>query len=286
MKVMILRQIERMKKGCVQRKTGPLVALRIKRDHIRITNLFLQLLCLGPVLLLQLQNLHFVESATNNCPFGAAENERQRRTTSVTTATRWVTGDRNVPFSPQLEPVPQESSKINDKYSNSVCFHDDSFLHDQFEMYIQHVKFLDSIDITSIPKGVKNNLRKHIEFWKHIGANEFVVNTIENGYVIPFLRNPPPMCFENNQLALLHSDFVEKAVSELVKIGCVIETPFQPFIVNPLSVSIQSTSKKRLILDLSELNNFIKKDTVKFEDWKVALNYFSKNCFLFKFDLN
>lgn len=81
-------------------------------------------------------------------------------------------------------------------------------------MYIQHVKFLDSIDITSIPKGVKSSLRKHIEFWKHIGANEFVVNTIENGYVIPFLRSPPPICFKNNQSALLHSDFVENAMSE------------------------------------------------------------------------
>ena len=49
----------------------------------------------------------------------------------------------------------QENSKINDKYSNSVCFHDDGFLHDQFEMYIQHARFLDSIDITSILKGVK-----------------------------------------------------------------------------------------------------------------------------------
>ena len=156
MNVMILRQIQRMKKGYVQRKTWHLGALRIKRDHIRIANLFLQLLCLCPVLLLQLQNLHFVESATNSRPFGAAENDRQRRTTYVTTATRWVTGDRNFPFSPPLEPVPQsqESSKINDKYSNSVCFHDDSFLHDQFEMYVQHVKFLDSIDITSISKGV------------------------------------------------------------------------------------------------------------------------------------
>jgi hypothetical protein len=48
---------------------------------------------------------------------------------------------------------------------------------------------------------------------------------------------------------------------------------------------VQSKGKKRLILDLSELNNFIKKDTVKFEDWKVALNYFSKNYFQFKIDL-
>ena len=41
----------------------------------------------------------------------------------------------------------------------------------------------------------------------------------------------------------------------------------------------------RLILDLSELNNFVEKKKVKFEDWNVALNYFRKDCFLFKFDL-
>ena len=76
MNVMILRQIQRMKKGYVQRKTWHLGALRIKRDHIRIANLFLQLLCLCPVLLLQLQNLHFVESVTNSRPFS----EQQKTT--------------------------------------------------------------------------------------------------------------------------------------------------------------------------------------------------------------
>lgn len=74
-------------------------------------------------------------------------------------------------------------------------------------------------------------------------------------------------------------------VSELVNNGCVIETHFQPFVVNPLSVSVQKSGKKRLILDLSELNVFIRKDSIKFEDWRVALNYFNENSFLFKFDL-
>jgi hypothetical protein len=50
-------------------------------------------------------------------------------------------------------------------------------------------------------------------------------------------------------------------------------------------VSVNSSGKKRLILDLSELNVFIKKKKIKFEDWRVALNYFTKGCFLFKFDL-
>ncbi|CAC5366298.1 unnamed protein product [Mytilus coruscus] len=93
------------------------------------------------------------------------------------------------------------------------------------------------------------------------------------------------MSFKNYKSANVHSNFVNEAISELLNIGCVIETPFQPFVVNPLSVAVQSSGKKRLILDLNELNVFIKKEKITFEDWKVALNYFTKDCYQFKFDL-
>ena len=43
---------------------------------------------------------------------------------------------------------------------------------------------------------------------------------------------------------------------------------------NPLSVSIQSNGKKRLILDLRYPNSFVKKFTIKFEDAKTMLNSF------------
>ena len=155
---------------------------------------------------------------------------------------------------------------------------------DQFDIFLQHAKYLDNIDISSIGKGVKNRLRKHVDFWEHIGASEFVIQTIKTGYVIPFLKNPPPMAMKNNKSALFHSDFVDVTILDLLDTGCIVETPFQPFVVNPLSVSVQSSGKKRLILDLSELNNFIRKDRVKFEDWRVALNYFKKDSFFFKFD--
>lgn len=36
---------------------------------------------------------------------------------------------------------------------------------------------------------------------------------------------------------------------------------------------------------MSELNKFVDKKKVKFEDWNVVLNFFNKDCFLFKFDL-
>ena len=76
-----------------------------------------------------------------------------------------------------------------------------------------------------------------------------------------------------------------QAVSELVSVGCAVEVPFQSYIVNPLSVAINKSGKKRLILDLSILNLSVKKENIKFEDWKVAVQYFEKDCSMYKFDL-
>ena len=42
-------------------------------------------------------------------------------------------------------------------------------------------------------------------------------------------------------------------------------------VVNPLSVSVQSNGKKRLILDLRHVNFFVKKSNIKFEDAKSFL---------------
>ena len=67
----------------------------------------------------------------------------------------------------------------------------------------------------------------------------------KNGYVVPFQR-PPPFSKER--------------------------VPFQLLVVSPLSVAQNKGSgKMRLILYLSEQNNFVEKKKVKFEDWKIAL---------------
>lgn len=46
---------------------------------------------------------------------------------------------------------------------------------------------------TIIGKGVKGNLSKHIKFWEYIGAHQFVLDTIRNGYFVPFESVPPSM---------------------------------------------------------------------------------------------
>ena len=85
--------------------------------------------------------------------------------------------------------------------------------------------------------------------------------SIYNGYDIEGLYyslfDHVPYHFRNNKSAFAHSNFVESAITEIISSGSVVECLSAPLVVNPLSVSIQSSGKKRLILDLTYLNSII-----------------------------
>ena len=68
--------------------------------------------------------------------------------------------------------------------------------------------------------------------------------------MLPFLSLPEPSVFRNYRSSLAHAEFVEDTIRELVESGRVVEVDLPPLVVNPLSVSVQATGKKRLILDL------------------------------------
>lgn len=136
----------------------------------------------------------------------------------------------------------------------------------------------------NVKNRVKKSLHQHLNYWEKIDTYDSILSIIRNGYSLPFHSQPPYVEFKNNKSALLNHDFVSEAVQELFVSGRVVQVQVKPYMVNPLSVA-ENHEKKRLILDLSFLNNFIKKDTVKFEDWKIAIQYFEKDCFMTKFDL-
>ena len=69
-------------------------------------------------------------------------------------------------------------------------------MHGQFEMFLEHVRYFDKIDISSITEGFENILLINIAFWVNIYANEFVVKTIKDGYAISCVSNPPHLVFE------------------------------------------------------------------------------------------
>ena len=127
-------------------------------------------------------------------------------------------------------------------------------------------------------------MREHIDFWELIGADEFIRTCIYEGYKIPFYTTPPSNFSANNQSAIKHKDFVEEAIKELLSKKCVIETG-KPYSVNPLTVAVQGNGKKRLILDLRNINKHLYKFPVKYEGLNELKNYVCEDGFLVNFDL-
>lgn len=154
----------------------------------------------------------------------------------------------------------------------------DEYLLEQFEQY--EYKNQNSCSVN-----VKGRLRTHLQFWKNMCAYDNILEIIKNEYKIPFY-NVPQKCFQKNNSALLNSEFVERAILELLEDGLNEECVDIPFIVNPLTVSVQSNGKKRLILDLGCVNLHILKQSVKYEDIRTALVYFKTDSFMFSFDLH
>ena len=134
---------------------------------------------------------------------------------------------------------------------------------------------------------VKGRLKKNLIFWQEtLSANFAILEIIDNGYKIPFYKTPKRASFCNNESALKNKNFVEESISELLKCSSIIEAEKPPEVINPLSVSINSSGKKRLILDLRYVNTHVYKDKIKFEDWKCFEHYLEgKEGYLFKFDL-
>ena len=74
---------------------------------------------------------------------------------------------------------------------------------------------------------------------------------------------------------------VKRAIGDLVFTGVVIEVDIVPKVVNPLSVSVNSSGKDRLILDLRHVNL----TKFKYEGVKEAKVYAANKKYAFKFDL-
>lgn len=231
---------------------------------------------LSALALQQTNTLQTNAGASNsfNQPFRSGSRRTPHPATSAIGASRLGIGRPDVhSTSPQVQ-IP---SDLDDKYLLSV---------DMFERITdneimnEHCKLLSIIESNQLCTGVKNILQNHYEFLRKIGAFEDILKLIKTGYNIPFAVNPPRIYLKNNKSALQNFSFVTESIGDLVKSGCVVQVPFRPFVVSPLSVA-ENREKKRLILDLSMLNGFLKKEKIKFEDHKLALQYFEKIFFLY-----
>ena len=134
---------------------------------------------------------------------------------------------------------------------------------------------------------VKGKLKQNQSFWKNtIKAKDTVLNIVKEGYRLPFLETPDTATFGNNKSAINNSKFVENSIKEMLATGTTLERDHPPRVFNPLSVSIDSSGKKHLILDLRYVNMHLCKDKIKSDYWKCFENYLQANKgYLFKFDL-
>ena len=56
-------------------------------------------------------------------------------------------------------------------------------------------------------------------FYKSIGANDHVLNILENGLKLPLATMPPPYHEDNNASAYTHASFLHKKVMSWAKAG-------------------------------------------------------------------
>lgn len=132
---------------------------------------------------------------------------------------------------------------------------------------------------------VSGSLSSNLRFWAEITSDKFILNLIENGYKIPFFTTPPDRNTKNNKSALSETSFVKEEISKLLLSGCITETTTKPSVINPLSVSVNHSGKKRLILDLRHVNNHIYKFSVKYEGLNILKQYLDSDYYMAKFDL-
>ena len=196
----------------------------------------------------------------------------------ASTADRTSTGGSTVlSQTTKQAPRQKETNFVKDEYDFDSNDHinnthvNSTFTHDYFEYEQGGVNIF-----------VKGRLKENIQFWIDIGAYDFIIDTIRNGYKIPFYSSPSSV----NLSAINNADFVDTAIQDLLQRGLIVKCDNQPFIVNPLSVSIQSNGKKGLILDLRVVNQHLWKQSVKFEDMRTARPHININSYMFKYDIH
>ena len=71
-----------------------------------------------------------------------------------------------------------------------------------------------------------------------------MIETINDGYKLPLKETPVKTKFRNNMSAIQNSDFVNEALKESIVSNFMIKVQNKPQVINPLSVSTNSSGKR------------------------------------------
>ena len=136
------------------------------------------------------------------------------------------------------------------------------FLRLKYRLHHSGIEFEKGKDCPSL----KGRLKKNLIFWQKIlSSNSENLEIIDKGYKIEFFKILKGTSFLNDQ-SVEKWRFCWRTHFRIAKIASIIEGEKPPEVINPLSVSIISSGKKRLILDLRYVNTHVYKDKIQFED--------------------
>ena len=81
------------------------------------------------------------------------------------------------------------------------------------------------------------------EFWENeLDAPPFILETVKEGYKIPFESHPPPFYARNNRSSLQNKHFVKDSILKLFKNKCIIETDIPPHCTTDSSHNFSATA--------------------------------------------
>ena len=148
------------------------------------------------------------------------------------------------------------------EYSVTTATQSDDGNDSLFTQFMEVKETYEVEDLTvPVSPEVKGSLRRHVEFWHSIGAPNFIISVIYEGYRLPFEQVPPGIFLGiTNQLLIIHSLSIKPFWNSYTHAGWWRSSPPPPpppFVINPLSVSIQPNGKKKLIIDLQYVNKFL-----------------------------
>ena len=132
---------------------------------------------------------------------------------------------------------------------------------------------------------VKGRLKENISFWQNIGISRWVLHVLQEGYSLPFISLPQEVFFKNHPSAVKDNVFVCTEMSKLLLSGAVVEVKREDLTVcNPLGIVRNSAQKRRLIMDLRYVNQYLRLCKFKYDDIRTAADLFHKDDWFFKFD--
>ena len=131
---------------------------------------------------------------------------------------------------------------------------------------------------------VVGRLKRNVKYWESFGCSKHILNLIQNGYILPLIKEVLPIELKNNKSSLEETNFVQESIDELLRSKAIVECKTATKVVNPLTVARKGT-KLRLVLDLRHVNQCLELQTCKFEGHETALQFFEKGEWLTSFDL-